>query len=324
MLAALLGPACAFGSSVTWAVGTGAYSRLSRRHSAFAVNFTRAAIGLPLFVVATFVLAGGWSAGLAAYGEVSWRHWAWYSAGMVASYGLADALFLMSTASLGVPGALAIASCYPVWTALVGVLFEGEHLVVAQVAGLGLVVAGIVLVVLNGPVEAGLSEASDVVPEPRDRSRGDRHAFQHGDRRIGIGLLLAGATSLLWAGNSYVCAHAGAQLVPSVGNTLRMLLALGFAPVFGLMLAPGSRVSVPVADLRGVWWIFAFEVFGGSMCFLYGLSHSPLAIGSTLSALAPVISVPVAWVMRLERFSFARTSGVVLTVAGLSLLLLAR
>src|ERR1051326_5646724 len=89
-----LGPLCAFGSSVTWAIGSAVYSRLSDRYSAFSVNFARALIALPLFILATFWIKGGWASGIAEYQTLRLSHWGWFTLSMIASYGLGDTLFL--------------------------------------------------------------------------------------------------------------------------------------------------------------------------------------------------------------------------------------
>jgi drug/metabolite transporter (DMT)-like permease len=67
-------------------------------------------------------------------------------------------------------------------------------------------------------------------------------------------------------------------------------------------------------------WVFFLETCLGSFFYIYGLSHSPLAVASTLTSLAPVLSVPVAIVLGLERFSFVRTLGICLVVLGLCFL----
>jgi drug/metabolite transporter (DMT)-like permease len=54
----------------------------------------------------------------------------------------------------------------------------------------------------------------------------------------------------------------------------------------------------------------------GSSLFVYGLNHSDLAIGATLTSLAPLISVPIAIAAGEERWNLARLSAVALTVTG--------
>jgi drug/metabolite transporter (DMT)-like permease len=290
LTAELAGPFCAFMSSVTWAVGSANYSRLSGAYSAFAVNFARALIALPLFVLAAFVTAGGWGAGLEVYGGVRLDHLGWFGLSMIASYGLGDALFFWSTRVLGVPSALAIASCYPLWTALLDP---------SRIGGILVTVAGVVTVILTAPLA------------PAARAGG-------GSKRLGV--LLALATSVLWAVNTYSVARGGSDLPAAVGNTLRMSLALAINLGFGAVMLGKRFALIPSPEIGRYLWLFAFEAFGGSYFFMYGLSNSALPVAATLSSLAPVLVVPIAWAMRLEKPTVFRTLGVALVVFGLWLL----
>jgi drug/metabolite transporter (DMT)-like permease len=134
------------------------------------------------------------------------------------------------------------------------------------------------------------------------------------------GILLAFGSALCWATNSY-CVTRGGQGVPvAVGNTVRMATALVVCTVIGKAVFPGSKMLLPLKVFKNWMWLFVLEAFGGSYFFLYGLSHSPLAIGSTLAALAPVLSMPVALALRLEKFSWKRAAAVITVVFGLFLL----
>lgn len=292
-MTSILGPLCALGSSVTWAIGSAGYSKLSRGHSPFAVNFMRAVVALPLFIVAAFVSAGGISGGVGAYSRLEFWHLAWFTVSMIASHGLGDVLFLWSTRELGVPGALAIASSYPLWTAAVGYYFQGQVLTGVQLVGLLATVSGVVLVILAG--KSGSARKSFPVR----------------------GFTLSLVTSFFWAANSYAVAKAGRDLDPAVGNTARMVLALFLSAGMARALAPQESLRIPAPVLRRWLWLFGLEAFGGSYLFVYGLSNSSLAVGSALASLAPVISVPVSWAMGVERFSPLRTAGVSLAVLGI-------
>jgi len=327
-----LGSAAAFLSSVTWAIGTTFYSRLAKEHSPLVVNFTRALIALPFFLVLAFLSAGGFAAGVAEFTQLDRAHWGWLALSMMASYGLGDSFFYLSTRSLGVPGALAIASAYPLWTTVGGVLLQGQKVSVPQFAGLVLTLGGMILVILNQPRMGATSAARDaslIVPPFEDQFVGLRHSRQDPLlSRRGMGVCLALLTSLFWATNSYSVARGGAGVPTGVANTIRMVFALVLTTVLGALLGrmglsqrkPVERI-LPWPLIKTYAWVFACEAFGGSFLFMYGLSHSSMAIGSTLSALAPVIAVPVAWVTGAEKVSFARTGGVVGVVIGLWLLL---
>lgn len=304
MNAGVAGPICAFGASVTWAVGSAVYSKLTEKYSAFAVNFSRALVALPLFVAAVFISAaymeGSFSEGLTRFQSITMSHLGWFTLSMIASYGLGDALFLWSTRSLGIPGALAIASSYPLWTVVAGYFFSHEVISVVQCFGLSLSVIGIILVILSGRKKG----------QPLLKSA----SF--------AGVLFAFGTSFAWAINSFAVSQGGKGIDSTVGNALRMFLALGLCGGLAKVASPlKTRIALPFSELKRFYFVFVLESFLGSFLFLYGLSHSPLALGATLSSLAPVISVMVTLATGLEKFSIMRTSGVLLTFVGVALIL---
>ncbi len=295
-----LGPICAFGSSATWAVGSSQYSRLSKNYSSFSVNFARALVALPLFILATFLTAGGITQGLLLFKEIKLTHWGWFALSMTASYGLGDSLFLMSARHLGVPAALTIASFYPAWTVMGGYFWGGVEVSIQQGMGLILSILGLIIVILSSFKPDGFSKK----------------------RQWSVtGILLAFATSVSWATNGFAVFQSGTQLSPSVGNTIRMLVALPICFVFSQIVTPRSSIILPKKELFRNFWVFVIEAFLGSYFYLYGISHTPIALGSILASLAPVISVPVALVLGLEKFSLFKTLGVVWVVGGISLLM---
>ena len=294
--ASWVGPVSAFLSSVTWAVAATVYSRLALRTNAFAVNVTRALFALPCFLVAAVIGARGGS--LVEAFRIPGENAFWLAVSVVGSYALGDALFFRSTHALGVPGALSIASTYPLWSALAGWLVRGEAMTAAGVAGLLMVVGGVVAVI---------------------RARSGGAAGERGGRAKGV--LLALATSAFWAFNAYAISRGGKGISPAVANTIRMATVLLTVPLVArLSMGSGSAVVVPAADARKAAWLFVLEGFGGSMLFLLGMTRSPLAIGAALSSLAPVVSVPFAVLSGRERFSLSTTVGVVLVVSGIVLL----
>lgn len=290
---AALGAFFAFGASCTWAMGSTVYSRLSRESSAFAVNLARAWIALPLFLVGALITGADWS-------TIGWGNVGWMTLSMAASYGLGDVIFLWSTRSLGVPGALAVASCYPLWTAFAGILFMDQSLFPLQWVGLLITLTGAALVILNSP-------------------RYDGGAGRLGNRWVGV--LLAVLTSFCWATNGFAVAKGTAGLNSFLGNTIRM--AIGVLLSIGLrrVMSPAQPMWVPKKSLKTYFWLFACESFGGSFFYMGAFQKAPLVIAATLTSLAPVLAVPVAWAMKVEKISLWRTVGVVLVVSGLCAML---
>jgi drug/metabolite transporter (DMT)-like permease len=286
------GPVMAFMSSVTWAIGTVRYSQMAEKHTAFAVNFGRALFALPLFA-ATALMTG------ADFTSLNGEQVTWLAISMIASYAIGDASFLAAARQIGVPAALAIASIFPIWSAAAGLLFLGEGLTLSQTAGLFLAVLGVCGVILAGRRQ-GLGEG------PRES-----HAR---------GYALAGMTSLFWAINSTALAYVGRGLNIALVSTVRMLIAIVLIAILARFFTRGRKLLMEGAVFRKYWWVFVLEAYGGSLFFIYGLSHTPVALGVTLASLAPVISVPLALISGLERPSPLKTVGVCATVAGIALL----
>lgn len=296
-----LGLLTSFMSSVTWAIASTQYSRLTSRHSAFSVNFTRALVAFPLYVITVAIMMHWGDPQLYSPQSVTSAHITWLGLSIVSSYALGDVLFLWASLSpIGIPGALAIASTYPLWAAVGGWFWRGQTLAVVQIAGLIVVVCGTLLVILSGKKQAGESEAR---------------------MSLVTGVLFAFGSSLFWALNSYSTARGGEGLGAFLGNSIRMGFALLLCPLASRVFSGQAAKVLPKADFRRNLGLFAFEGYGGSFFYLYGLTHAPLAVASVLSSLAPVLSIPVAWLFGTERLSWMKVLGVCLVVTGLVLLL---
>jgi len=304
-----LGPLFAFFSSCTWAVGSANYSRMSRVFTPFQVNFSRALFALPLFLAAVVVANGGLDGASRAFSALEPRHFGWFALSMTASYAIGDVLFLWSTVSLGVPGALAIASGYPIFTAIFGMI-AGETIHLRQWAGLFVAIGGIVAVILSNPKK-------DVAAEPPPDGVSTVRPWM---REKSSGVALAIATALAWATNAYSVARGGAGIDGAVANVVRMSFALVLISAFGGIALGRVVTPMPFGFLKKYAWLFVLEAFGGSYFYLYGLSNSSIVLGSVLASLAPVIAVPIAVALRLEKFSWIRTAAVASVVVGLALL----
>ncbi len=306
----IFGPIAAFTSAVTWALGSANYSKMTKKYRAFDVNFTRALFALPLFIIASIVTSGGLDASVTAFLSVDFSHFSWLTISILSSYAIGDILFFMSTVSLGVPGALAIASGFPILTALAGVLFDQQIPTLSQWAGLLIAITGVVLVILNDPL-ASTKIITEIPDEPV------RHPWV---TKRWVGVTLATLTAVAWGTNSYAVAKGGYGLNSAVANSIRMGVALVLIATVSL-LATRTRVrALDLPAVRKYGWLFITEAFLGSYLFVYGLSHSSIMLGSTLASLSPVLAVPISVALKLEQFSWVRAAAVLTVVVGLSLL----
>ncbi|HVU05206.1 MAG TPA: DMT family transporter [Polyangiaceae bacterium] len=290
------GPLAAFGASVSWAYATTRYTRAAREVGSTRVNFARVLVAFPTFALIALARGRSLSEGFDA------SRLGWLLLSVLSSYALADSVFFVAAARVGVTTALSIASVYPLWAALFGTIADGEPLGPLRLAGMALAICGVVWLV---------------------RERGDG-ADGPARRRVGVGLLLSALTSLLWAANSVAVKRASTDLDTLTVNAVRYGLAL-------VLLGPQLRIarakglpSRPAHGWRPLLPAIVADAVVGSSCYVYGLSHTDLAVGATLSALAPVISAPVAIHAGEERWNARRFAAVMLTVAGVSVLVSAR
>lgn len=287
-------------SSLTWAIGSSAYARASHRHTAYSINLTRALGAAPLFLLAAAFL-GDWSTADKLLGSTG----LWFALSVFSSYGIGDLVFLASAKRLGVPGALSIGAVFPVWNTLLGIYLRNEQLRATQVLGLVVTLFFLVIVILSGPRGAVVGMG----------------ATRHERNRILNGVLLAFLTSVFWATNSFCIALAGARVDPWIGNSFRMVVAIAMSTLLGWGMTRRLPRPLPASEWRPVLPIYWLEAFGGSAFYLYGLSHTSMALGATLSSLAPMFAVPIAWGLGTEKVSWLRLSGVMGVLFGLWLLL---
>jgi drug/metabolite transporter (DMT)-like permease len=262
------GPLYSFLSSLTWALGVSVYSRLATHTAPTTINWTRVALAWPVFVFAAWLEAGSFLSLVHAILDLDFSFWILLSASVLCSYAAADVVFMKATQSLGAPTALAIASVYPVWSALLGSWVNKQSLSALQWMGLLAVVAGVSYVVMC------------------DRKETKKISW--------FGVLAALAVSLLWSANTWTLGQLGSDHSMSTINVCRMGLAILLLPMIHRILREDRSIFVRGRDLKRFGVVFLVEAAAGAFFFVQGLALSPLAVGAALSSLAPVLVVPLA------------------------------
>jgi len=301
------GAAAALGASVTWAFASTRYAQASRDVGSQRVNLARAIVVLPIYAAVLFA-----SRGARSLDGVDGAHAGWMLMSVACSYALADGLFFAAARRLGISTALSIASSYPLWAALAGALVRGEAFGPARVGGTLLCVGGVVaLVRLHASASGG---ASGGAGSGAGASAGEKR------RADPLGVALAVGTSVLWAGNSFSIKEASAGLDVWQVNAVRYAMALVLlAAQVAIMRVPDARPA-PARGWPALVPAILIDALLGSVLYVIGLSNTDLAVGSTLSSLAPLISVPFAIALGEEKWSASRFAAVTATVAGIVLL----
>ena len=298
----MLGALAAVGSAALWAYASTRYALASRAVGSARVNLTRSSTVLPLFLVAALVTTHGHL-----LAGITGTRATWLALSVLCAYGFADNVFFAAARRVGITTALAIASSYPLWAALVGTWWRGEHFGVLRATGTGLCVGGIIALIALSPRAV------------------EEHEHAHSTKRDAReGILLALLTSVLWAGNTVSVKLGGTGIGAWQANLIRFFIAWPIlAATSALTTRPTRDDAAARAAYRGLVLPSVLEACIGSSLFVYGLAHTDLAVGATLSSLAPLLSVPFALVYREERWSPPRFAAVTATVAGVIILVVA-
>lgn len=289
-----LGAISSFGASVTWAIGVSVYTLLFRKYGASTINFSRTVVAFLCFLL-TFVFTTDHSIFL----NINLERIGWLAVSIICSYAFADYLLLQAVQFIGLPSSLAIGSIYPLWSGLFGVIFLSQNFSTIKWLSLIMIVFGTIIVILSG-------------------SRNLENKSKHLNLKNGV--LLSIATSILWALNAYSASKAAEEINVFQINTFRMFIAMILCPLIGRTLYGTKELFVQFQDFKKYFWVFILEGFGGALFFIYGLANTKLAIAATLSSLAPVISVPVAFLFGIEKPNLLKTIGVFIVVIGIWIL----
>jgi drug/metabolite transporter (DMT)-like permease len=303
------GPIAAFCSSITWLIGSTCYTSLARKYHPLAINVARATVALPLYFLITLIQ---WPA-IAQQIEVEQSgiliRALWLIASIIASYVVGDALFFRSAVLIGLPATQALASTFPCWSAAAAVLFAGELLNLPQMSGILLAVLGCIMVVLAGKK----------MPDPAvGKSELDEKPPSH---RIIVGTTFGIATALFWAFNSVAVSKGGHNFPSAPANLLRFIAALAICiALMRISKVEPARARLSTADLRKYLPAFITEACAGTFFYVYGLTHSSISVGTTLTSLAPILSVPVAIALGWEKFSLIKFAGILVGTVGVVVL----
>lgn len=290
----ILGPLAAFTAALTWAFGSVRYAQASRTLGGAYVNLLRGLVATTIFTTYLFARRGA-----DLYSGVDLGHAAWLLASIVGSYALGDNVFLAAASRAGLSTALSIGCTYPLWAALAAAVWGGEPFGLQHAAGTLLAIGGVIALVR---IQGQGREALLIAKTPRSRRT--------------AGVLLAVLTSGFWALNSYGVKKGAEGLPLEQANAIRFGMSLFLlAPQAFLFRRPDPTASV----LRG-WGrllpVVVVEVLVGSVSYVYGISNSPMAVGATLSSLAPIISLPFAIMAGEERWDLRRAMAVGATTLG--------
>ncbi len=280
------------GSGLNWAVTSLMVRTLSGTLTPAGIGAIRATGGGGLLILATVALGEGREMLTAPFWVVL-SLWAAIMLAMV----LGDTVFFHSMDSLGVTRALTLSLANPLLTTVTGIVLYGEAMTAARMAGIGLVVGGLSMIV---------------------RGKGERSEAEARSSRRGFYLVFIAAAA--WAAAATIQKPA-LQAVPVMAGTA---LRIPFAALV-LWLTPWSRGTLRAlrSATAGEWsriGILCALNAVGSTLFTVAIRFGGVAVGNALASTSPLFAIPLeVWILR-QRPSRETVVGALITVAGIACL----
>ncbi|MCV2449225.1 DMT family transporter [Paracoccus sp. DMF] len=289
----------ALGAAACWAI-TGMLSQAAAQ-ALGPFGFNRLRQAMVAAMLAVIVLATGRWHGIAAADL-----WRLSLSGIVGIF-LGDTLLYVALIRLGPRRSGALFAMNAPMAALMGWLALGEALSPAAVLGVVLSTLGVAMAVLGRPGRAG----------------GHRFEAVQGSVWAGAGFgLLAAAGQAL---GSLIARPVMAEgFDPYVASLIRVAVAVACLMLLMALpiraVKPLGRPSPRVLLLTALSGLIAMVT--GMTLLMFALQGGKVGIVSTLSALSPVLILPVLWAMTGARPSATSWAGAALAVAGMALIFL--
>ncbi len=312
-------------SALLWAVASVLLTAGARRLHVLALNLVRCIITSVFFWV-LLPFFGGWEALFA----IPATSWVWLTVSVLGLLVIGDTLYFRSLDLAGVSWAMPVAGVNPLWAVLLGAAFLEEPLTWRLLAGALLVIGGIFLVSRSpgarpvGRSANGQKRNEDVVlsPEPlvRQAEDGAGREMSSDLSRRRTGLLLALATSVVWAAGLLALKPATADIDAVVANSVRQPMAM-------LILLALVAVRGQWRDLRGLdrrsWAIIAGASLLGTgvatIFFVWAIQRAGAGRTAILTSISPILAIPFSMLWLGERPGGSTLAGVALTSVGIAL-----
>ena len=212
-----------------------------------------------------------------------------------------DLVYLISQERIGVSYAFPIANTYPILTYIVAIFLVNEP-IISRLVGIIIAVIGVTLI---------------------SREQAEKNQREGVAKFDAIGIGLAFFAALFWAFGTVLLQIGVTGIDPIDANFIRMLFGgIIFVPLFLGSIKVGMRPPTR----RSAKIIIAAGFLGmtmGSLLYTYTVKLIGAPIAALLGSTSPLFAVPISVIFLREKFSLRSIIGVMFTVIGVMLVILA-
>ena len=302
-MSAYIGHIAALATSFAWTFTSIFFTLAARRVGSVVVNRTRLLLALFFVMGMHFILRGE-----VFPQDVEPFRWRWLLLSGVIGFAIGDGFLFQAFIMIGPRLSMLMMALAPVLAALMGWVFLGEDLKLIELAGIGLAVSGIGLVVSSRRDNGGKNQKDD-------------------NRQYRLGLA-AGFMAAAAQASGFMFSKLGlaGDYPPLSGNVIRLLA--GVVSIWLLTIVQ-RQVRANFAAFQGkpkaILYISIGAFFGpvfGVWLSLIAVQRAPLGIASTLTSLSPILLIPVGYFFFKERIDWRAIAGTLVAIGGIVLLFL--
>lgn len=282
----LIGIAAALGSAASWALGSVLFKKLGDELSPIALTFAKGVVGA-VFLGVAMVATG--------YDDIGARAWMLLILSGLLGIAAGDTFFFMALRNLGAHAIVVLLTLGQVLTVLLAVVWLGERPSAGEWGGIGLVVAGVTIVMWTRLTDE--------------------------ESRSGISGLAWGLLSVVCMSVSIIIAKEALETTGSIQATfVRMLAGTVGIFLFGQATRQLAGAMRPLSQPRfaGLFLVsVAVITFGGFWLSLAAIEHVEVSIANTLNSTEPLFVLPLAAFVLKERITLPVIIGSGLSVLGI-------
>ena len=302
------GQIAALTTALCWAFTSMFFTQSSRLIGSFNVNKIRLVLAVSIYCIVLMATEGRLLPD-----NLTADHYFWLGLSGFVGLVIGDSALFKALVMIGPRLAMLLHASAPVMATIIAWTFLGEALGALDILGIAITVSGITWVVAERQYQSNNLVAADH-PDSGSLAKG-----------IGLGLLgaLGQASGLVIA--KYGMLNLGATVEPMEASFIRMLIAMVSIWVYAAFRGQIPQTIAAAKNIKAIGFSMGGAVFGpflGVWMSLVAVKYIEAGIAATLNATTPIWIIPLVIFLYKEKVSLRALLGAVVTVAGITILMI--
>lgn len=290
-----IGEFAALAVALFWTISALAFESASRKIGSLSVNILRLCLGLVFISLLTAIIRRQ----ILPF-DATRHNWIWLALSGIIGLVLGDYFLFRSYPLIGSRFAMLVMTLAPPLSAVFAYFILGESLELIQIAGMLIVIIGIIIAIFNKPV------------------KGEKLSI----KLSSAGILFAFIGAIGQALGIVLSKYGMEGYDPFASTQIRIIAGVAGYSIIITFLRRWNQVSLSLRDLSAMKVLTLGSFFGpflGISFSLLSVKYTEAGIASTIMAITPVlILAPSLWIYK-EKITAIEIAGAVLSVAGVAL-----